>query len=136
MRASACFCLFSIISGLLLAQVNMTMWTSSPGAAAATLRSAGTFLQDNLINILSCQVPYRTGRGRMEIGLQQSGCVYEKVGPSSHHYLLFIYDDDYDMIIMMNVIIAIMMNENRNLLRRFGHTDSKTAKKYIRKTVL
>ena len=25
------------------------------------------------------QVPYRTGRGRMEIGLQQSGCVYEKV---------------------------------------------------------
>ena len=26
------------------------------------------------------QVPYRAGRGRMEIGLQQSGCVYEKVG--------------------------------------------------------
>ena len=25
------------------------------------------------------QVPYRAGRGRMEIGLQQSGCVYEKV---------------------------------------------------------
>merc|ERR550532_667226 len=25
------------------------------------------------------QVPYRTGRGRMEIGLQRNGCVYEKV---------------------------------------------------------
>ena len=53
-----------------------------------------------------------------------------------HHLIIIVYDDDYDMIIMMNVIIAIMMNENRNLLRRFGHTDSKTAKKYIRKTVL
>ena len=28
------------------------------------------------------QVPYRTGRGRMEIGLQRNGCVYEKV----HYY--------------------------------------------------
>ena len=25
------------------------------------------------------QIPYRTGRGRMEIGLQQNGCVYLKV---------------------------------------------------------
>ena len=25
------------------------------------------------------QVPYRTGRGRMEIGLQRNGCVYKKV---------------------------------------------------------
>ena len=33
------------------------------------------------------QGPYRTGAGRMEIGLQQDGCLYPKVNIFSHSVL-------------------------------------------------
>ena len=44
------------------------------------------------------QIPYRTGRGRMEIGLQRNGCVYEKVEAPK-------------VVIIVIVIIQIVVHE-------------------------
>ena len=56
------------------------------------------------------QIPYRTGRGRMEIGLQQNGCVYLKVVVHELlHSLGFMHEmnrpdrDDYVSMVWSNI---------------------------------